>query len=418
MTTVQTTQDPVGHDRQAAHHPALDGLRGAAVLAVLLFHTGVLPGGFLGVDLFFVLSGYLITGLLLREIRDSGRVAWGAFLARRARRILPALAVVVVTVTLVVRAAGPRDLVRTTLADGPWVQANLLNWHLVAVDAGYWEHAGVLRVFEHLWSIAVEEQFYAVWPLVVLLVARGRTRPDHRVALVATVLCILSFAWMAALAGAGDPTRPYIGTDTRASSLLLGAVSATAPVARARARSVRALARTCVPPGAVALLLLAGILASWFLVRGEESPALFRGGMLVHSAASAALVGWCVDAPGTAVARLLGRGLPVRLGRLSYSLYLWHWPVVVLGSVWLPGATGWAGAAVFGGVSTLLAAVSKRFVEDPVRFRARWARGWTGALVLLGVNVGVALLWVLLPGPDTPVIDVSRLEPAVDPQTP
>src|SRR5687768_4596732 len=129
---VQQKVDP-GSRRQLA---ALDGLRGVAILGVLLFHTGHLPGGFLGVDLFFALSGYLITDLLLREISATGTVSLVAFWGRRIRRLLPALAVMLAAVALVVRAVGPPDLVRTTRSDGPWVQLNLINWHLLAESAG------------------------------------------------------------------------------------------------------------------------------------------------------------------------------------------------------------------------------------------------------------------------------------------
>jgi peptidoglycan/LPS O-acetylase OafA/YrhL len=162
--------------RRKPHLPALDGLRGVAILGVLLFHTGHLSGGFLGVDLFFALSGYLITDLLLREIAATGGVSLPAFWGRRIRRLMPALAVMLTSVTLLVWAVGPPDLVRTTLSDGPWVQVDLVNWHLLAESASYWDRSGPTRVFEHLWSIAVEEQFYLVWPVLLLIIARWGRR--------------------------------------------------------------------------------------------------------------------------------------------------------------------------------------------------------------------------------------------------
>jgi peptidoglycan/LPS O-acetylase OafA/YrhL len=164
-----------------AHTPyvaALEGLRGAAIAGVLMFHTGNLAGGFLGVDLFFALSGYLITGLLLREVRSTGGVSLRSFWGRRIRRLLPALALMLGCVSVLVWALMPDDLVRSTLADGPWVLANLVNWHLLADSAGYWDRFGSQRVFEHLWSIAVEEQFYLVWPVVFLLIARRGRRDE------------------------------------------------------------------------------------------------------------------------------------------------------------------------------------------------------------------------------------------------
>ncbi|MCC3773249.1 acyltransferase, partial [Streptomyces sp. UNOC14_S4] len=151
----------------------LDGLRGLAVLAVLLFHAGHLDGGFLGVDLFFVLSGFLITGLLLGETADRGRVALAAFWGRRARRLLPALGVTVVATLLLTWAFGAPSVLLFALDDAPWVAAQAVNWHFVTEQIGYWNASGT-RVFAHLWSIAVEWQFYLAWPVVVTLAGRGR----------------------------------------------------------------------------------------------------------------------------------------------------------------------------------------------------------------------------------------------------
>ena len=191
-----------------AHFRALDGLRGVAIIGVLLFHTGHLPGGFLGVDLFFALSGYLITDLLLREVRTTGRVSLTAFWGRRIRRLGPALAVMLAGVTVLVVAVGSPDLVRTTLADAPWVQANLLNWHLLSESAGYWDRFGVQRVFEHLWSIAVEEQFYLVWPVVVLLIARRGRQVELWVTVSAVIASLVSLVLMMMLSGPTDPSSP------------------------------------------------------------------------------------------------------------------------------------------------------------------------------------------------------------------
>ncbi|GAB4085654.1 acyltransferase [Myceligenerans cantabricum] len=438
MTQAQPTTTRPADASPPRHLPALDGLRGVAVLGVLAFHTGLLPGGFLGVDLFFTLSGFLITGLLLREVGTTGTVALRRFWARRLRRLLPACAVVlaVVTgavVTLESRGAASADLVRTTLVDGPWVQLNLANWHFLAEQAGYWDRFGQQRVFAHLWSIAVEEQFYLVWPLVVLAVARlsrrlprGRPRPARpgarpdlpglsilpgrlarAVAVTAAAVSLASLALMVALLDPADPTRVYTGTDTRAFSLLLGAAVAAPP---ARAGLLRAAGRWS---GTAAALLVAGTAALWLLADGTASPWLFTGGLFAHSLASALLVALCAEAPRTAAARALA-WRPLRwLGGISYSLYLWHWPVVVLLS---PEATGLEGGpwattvwtTTVWAVSLALAAASKYLVEDPVRFRATWARGRRGALVLGAVTLGLALLW-LLPAPAPAEIDVSEL---------
>jgi peptidoglycan/LPS O-acetylase OafA/YrhL len=385
------------------HLPALDGLRGVAILGVLLFHTGHLPGGFLGVDLFFALSGYLITDLLLREIAATGAVSLAAFWGRRVRRLLPALAVMLTGITLLVWAAGPPDTVRSTLSDGPWVQVDLVNWHLLAVQASYWDRSGQSRVFEHLWSIAVEEQFYLVWPLLLLVIARWGRRPARMVAVLAGLVSAVSLALMLALVNPADPTRVYTGTDTRAFSLLLGALIATGPV---RSALVRAVGRRA---GAVSGLLAAGIGMAWVLVDGVNSLWLYCGGLFAHSLASALLVGLCAQAPRTLVAKALA-WQPLRwLGLISYSLYLWHWPVTVLLSPQRTGLGGWSQTAVVVAVSVSLAALSKYLVEDPVRFRATWARGRSGLLAFAALMIGLAALWIALPAPAPPTIDITQL---------
>jgi len=366
----------------------LDGLRGVAIVGVLLFHTGYLAGGFLGVDLFFALSGYLITDQLLREAESTGTVSLVAFWGRRARRLLPALATMLAGVTLLVWWVGPPDLVRTTLADGPWVQLNLVNWHLLAESAGYWDRFGAARVFEHLWSIAVEEQFYLVWPVLVAVWWR-------RAAAVAAVISVVSLVAMVVLVDPADPTRVYTGTDTRAFSLLLGAVVATPPV---RALLGRVAARWV---GSVLASLAAGIGVAWLVADGVGSSWLFRGGLFAHSLASAVLVGLCVRVPDAVVARVL-TWRPLRwLGLVSYSLYLWHWPVFVL----LAAQSAWLRI----GVAVGLAALSRYLVEDPVRFRAGWARGRGGVVAFVAVMAGLAVLWLVLPAPAPPVVDVTEL---------
>ncbi|SPL98110.1 acyltransferase family protein [[Actinomadura] parvosata subsp. kistnae] len=387
------------------HIAALDGLRGLAVVAVLLFHAGYLRGGFLGVDLFFVLSGFLITGLLLDELGRRGRLDLAAFWGRRARRLLPALAVVTVSAPPLAWACARPDLLAPALRDAPWVAVQGVNWHYIAERIGYWNASGT-RLFAHLWSIGVEWQFYLVWPLVVALAGRGPGGP-RRVALVAVAGAIVSFAVMLRLGVAVDTTRAYEGTDTRAFALLLGAAAATAPVRNAVA---------AVPRVAVEVLcgvLLCGLVASWALTDGERAPGLFQGGMFAHSLASAALIvllAALAGGPGGLVGRVVGSAVPRRLGELSYGLYLWHWPIFLLVLPREPG--GDAGRAVAAiGLSLLAAVVSKAAVEDPVRRRAPWAtgrRGWAALTVaaLLAAGLWAAIPW---PQPGAGTVDVSRL---------
>lgn len=414
----------VGPSPRAGHLPALDGLRGVAVVGVLLFHAGHLGGGFLGVDLFFALSGYLITDLLLREVRVSGTVSLTAFWARRARRLLPAVAALLVAVTLLTWALGDVDLWRSALSDGPWVQVNLVNWHLLGESAGYWEGFGAGRVFGHLWSIAVEEQFYLVWPVVVLLVARWvgrvrRTRPagpagsagsagpagqEVVVAWTAAVVSVASLALMLLLVDPADTTRVYTGTDTRAFSLMLGALMATGPVRGALQRHVGRRA------GPVLAVLAVTLLALWWAADGAESPWLFQGGLFAHSLIAALVVVLCVQAPGSLFARMLGVRPLRALGLVSYSLYLWHWPVFLILSEQRLGLTGWSRTAVICAVSLALATLSTLLVENPVRFRAGWARGRSGLTVLLAVLTALGLFWVVVPRPPVAEVDAGAVE--------
>ncbi|MYS79256.1 acyltransferase family protein [Embleya scabrispora] len=388
------------------HIGPLDGLRGVAVAAVLLFHAGHFGGGFLGVDLFFVLSGFLITGLLLKETAaGNGRINLVAFWGRRARRLLPALAVMVSGTLLLVWAFGSITLIRTALDDSPWVAANLANWHFIGDRMGYWKSADT-RVFSHLWSIAVEEQFYLFWPLLLVLVARGRNA-GRNVAAVAVIGAAVSLALMIDLADPIDSTRVYEGTDTRAFSLLLGALMATPPATRASTRLGEHLA------GWFGLALAGGIGAYWVMADGEDSPSLFQGGMFLHALAVALLILCLTRAPGSPLGRVLG-STPFRwTGLISYSLYLWHWPIYLLLDKERLGFSGWGRTAVIVAVSVAAAVLSKFLVEDPIRFRARWAKGWTGAVALLATIAVMGGLWAVIPEPRSggPSVDITRLAP-------
>ncbi|WP_078962709.1 acyltransferase [Streptomyces sp. TP-A0875] len=385
------------------HVDALDGLRGAAVAAVLLFHAGLLDGGFLGVDLFFALSGFLITAILLGTAQGEGRVPLVRFWTRRARRLLPALVCLVAVVLPAIWAWGTTAQSRFASQDAPWVAIQAVNWHYVAEQVGYWQASGS-RVFAHLWSIGVEWQFYLVWPLVVAAAARFRNA-QHIVLAVAGAGALVSLALMLQLGAAVDTTRAYEGTDTRAAALLLGAVAATEPVRR-RARRVPGR----VADGVCAALLL-GLGVSWALTKGEEAPSLFQGGLFVHSLAATALIVLLAQAPPGRVAALAGNRVPVWLGEVSYSLYLWHWPVYLLLLPRLTVLGEWGGAAVAIAVSLVLAEASRRFVEAPVRFRSGWARGRRGPVAVAALAVGAITLWALLPEPvpGEATVDVTQL---------
>jgi peptidoglycan/LPS O-acetylase OafA/YrhL len=398
LSTATPPQRASGSHKPRPHIAALDGLRGLAVIAVLLFHAGKLNGGFLGVDLFFALSGFLITSLLLAEVDVTGRVRLIAFWGRRLRRLLPAVLFLLVVVTVITTIVASVPERAATLNDGPWAQAYVANWHAIAGHRDYWASFELPRMFGHLWSLAIEEQFYLVWPVVVGLIA-WRSRHVHRAVIIVCVVASLLSLWrMIALFNPADPTRVYIGTDTRASSLLLGALFAAAPL---RAAVARVTSRLGGRFSAAAAVVAVTIGLSWFLIDGPSSKWLFHGGLFAHSLLSALLVAGCAARPDAPVSRWIGWE-PLRVtGVLSYSLYLWHWPVYALLTAQRAHLSGWTLLAVRIAVSFAAAALSKVFVEDPVRFRATWARGTRGVAALVGVSVAVAAFWILIPRPET-----------------
>ena len=377
LSTAAPPQPASGGQQRRVHIAALDGLRGLAVLAVLFFHGGKLQGGFLGVDLFFALSGFLITSLLLAEVDLRGSVDVIAFWGRRFRRLLPAVLLLLVAVTVITALVASVPERAATLNDGPWAQAYLANWHDIAGHRDYWASFELPRMFGHLWSLAIEEQFYLVWPLVVALIA-WRSRNAHRtVIIVCLVTSAVSLMLMIALFDPADPTRVYIGTDTRASGLLLGALFAAAPLRSAATRFTARLGNGFTPVAAV----IAGVIALyWFTVDGPSSTWLFHGGLFAHSLLAAILVAGCAASPNATASRWIGWA-PLRItGVLSYSLYLWHWPIYALLSEQRTGMSGWSLLALRIAVSFAAASISKVLVEDPVRFKAAWARGRQGVV--------------------------------------
>ncbi len=355
--------DPASPRRALPHVPALDGLRGLAVVGVLLFHDGRLPGGYLGVDLFFVLSGYLITALLLFEWRATGRIDLGAFWVRRARRLLPAVLVVLVAVAGWARfGAEARDAARIR-GDGLATLAYVANWHAIFSTRSYWELFRAPSPLDHTWSLAIEEQFYVIWPLLVALVlwvARGSARA---LALVSLALAVVSGALLWRFAQAGATSRAYFGTDARGSSILVGAALACAWAPGVTVGG--ALARRALD--AAAAVALAALALAWVRLDGQ-SPWLYTGGLWATEAAALVVLGACVAVPGGVVARLLSSRPLALAGLVSYGVYLWHWPVFVVLSearVHAPLARSLLRLA-----ATLAIAVpSYRLLEQPIRRR-------------------------------------------------
>jgi peptidoglycan/LPS O-acetylase OafA/YrhL len=360
-----------------SYRPGLDGTRAIAVAGVVLYHAGVswMPGGFLGVDVFFVLSGYLITSLLLAEREGSAehRIDLRRFWAGRARRLLPALALVVLFSLIAVSTIARDDLARTR-GDAVASLVFMTNWHEIAASHSYFDAFGRPSLLQHLWTLAVEEQFYLIWPLLLVggLKWLGRGRMFALTALGA----LASTATMWALYDPNqDPSRVYYGTDTRSSTLLVGALLAFAwPAARARAE-VSPRARHVLDTIGVAALL--GVLVAYWRASDYE-PWLYRGGFLLVAIGAAALVG-VVSHPASRLGDVLGRE-PLRwIGKRSYGIYLWHWPIMELTRprVDVP----WHGPLlVIAQIAATVAAaaLSYRYVEMPVRTGAaqRKVRAW------------------------------------------
>lgn len=370
QTADPPTEQPDAADSRMPYLPALDGIRALAVLAVVIFHTSEawLSAGFLGVDVFFVVSGFLITALLVAERERAGRVDLRAFWIRRARRLLPALALVLAATTVyAVLLLG--DQLLTHLREVFAAVVYVTNWDLILRDVSYFESFDRPSQLRHLWSLAVEEQFYLLWPLVFVGLSRFLSR--RLVLAVVLLLAAASLAWMIRLYTPGeDPSRVYFGSDPRAFTILIGvALGLVWRPWRWQWPEQRRL-----PCRLLDLIGIAGLAAVVLIMQqGHWREAwLYPWGLLGASVASAALI--------AAVARrrwVLGRALgagPLRwLGTRSYGVYLWHWPVLLALSFELD-LSGVALFAAGAPISAALAEVSYRWVETPIRrgeFRLR-----------------------------------------------
>jgi peptidoglycan/LPS O-acetylase OafA/YrhL len=375
-----------------AHQPALDGLRAVAVVLVVLFHGGVgaLHGGYIGVSIFFTLSGYLITTLLLRELDRTGTITLGRFYARRVRRLLPASLACLTGVT-VLAALGRFDAFPTVRRDLLGSLLQVENWVKLAGGASYADLTnatlGRIAPLEHYWSLAIEEQFYWIWPLALLWLARRRRdAAAHRRVL--TWVAVVTAAAAPVVAHVWGPNAAYWATPARVGEIMVGALLAALLVERP---VVPGAARWAAIPAAAVL--------GWAAVTWPAGSGPAYAGWLPALAVATAVLLWSLQVDGPARQVLSLRPL-VALGGISYGVYLYHWPVF---AVLDEPRVGWRGGRLLAlrlGVTLVLAVVSAVVLERPVR---RWQpsgrRAWRVPLVVAGAATAVlaAVIVVVVP---------------------
>ena len=395
-------------DFEAEHLPrvrALDGLRGLAVAAVMCFHARVfgMHGGFLGVSAFFTLSGFLITSLLLAEHAGSGRVRLRDFWARRARRLLPAALLALAGIVAYGATVATADQQRALRGDVLSALGYVANWHFLAVGRSYSQLFSAPSPVLHFWSLAIEEQFYVVFPLVAALILRaGRGRRGIFAAvLVAGVGASVFLGRMFVTDAAGS--RVYYGTDTRAAELLVGALLA---VVMFRPRPVHR--RTTASPLMTGIGVLAlGTMLFWWMTVNQSDSWLAKGGFALHACLTATVIAVVVRAGPLASA--ISVAPLAALGRISYGVYLFHWPIFL----WLsPERTHLAALPLFGArVALTLAVATASFVllEQPIRARVRLRGAWPRLGVPAAFAAVVAGLFAVSASAPAPAIVLHAL---------
>jgi peptidoglycan/LPS O-acetylase OafA/YrhL len=396
------------HD-QKRYMPGVDGLRALAVLAVFFYHTntgGWMPGGFLGVDVFLVISGYLITAILLGEYRRSGHLEVVRFWLRRARRLLPAVGVFIAVTLLVAAILVPED-VSSLRGDALASLFYVNNWHLLFTDQSYFEAFARPSLFRHLWSLSVEEQFYLLWPLVF---AAGMTLFGRRRVLYGVIAGAVASAILMAILfdPHSDPARVFYGTDTRAVGLLMGvALAMVWHPADLRPGAGRGARWILDAAGALALVMVVGS----FLRVHDFDASLYRGGFLLLAAWTTILVAVLAH-PAARLGSLVGNPPLVWLGLRSYSFYLWHWPVLMLSRPGIDVSLHGPVLVILQlGLTLVLADLSYRYVEEPFRQRegSPSAPSWLRrGRVALATGVGAVVLLIGWSG----IVATDQTEPA------
>jgi peptidoglycan/LPS O-acetylase OafA/YrhL len=356
-------------NRGIQYIPAIDGLRAVAVIAVMFYHLGFtwIPGGFLGVDLFFVISGYVITRLLLDSIAQSGGLDLRGFYIARARRLLPALVFMLVSTTIAIGIWAP-DTIKRLLIDTPFSLSGTMNWWLVARHQDYFESIGRPPLLQHTWSLAVEAQFYFVWPLILYFILKrfGKKHiPLASLAIAAAsgiALLLVSFSLDAS--NASKVSHVYFGTDTHSIGLFLGAALAVSWIPQNFTTQVTRKAQDFID--GVGFLGFVGILAAFLLI-DENQPTLYKIAFPLAGLCGAAII-MSVVHPASRFAPVLQNPVFLWIGERSYAIYLWHWVIfqVTRPSVDLAGKE-WALYSLRILIVLALSDISLRYLELPIR---------------------------------------------------
>ena len=393
-----TSAQPVFHRSSLlSYDPSLDGVRALAVTSVALYHAGVgfAGGGFLGVDIFFVLSGYLISTLLVREFAVSGSVSLGSFWCRRVTRLLPALLVMVAVVLTVAVVAGNGSISETTRSDAIGTLLYSQNWAEILRGESYFELFELPSPFIHTWSLAIEEQWYLLWPVVVAIaVQRGRL-------LLWMTLAAAGFSalWMLYLATPEDPSRAYYGTDARAQALLIGSAAALAMSRKRFFTSARGVK-------VISVASMVGLLGCLGLVVtvDDEQLWMYRGGFTLAALMSVMLIVGIRQSPTSIAARLLAARPLAHLGRMSYGLYLWHWPVfMAIDRLWQEGDGPQLVIAKLV-VCYAVATCSLLCIERPIRHHGSDRPVVAVGLVVTGLVIA-SVVWWSVPSETQPEAD-------------
>ena len=363
--------------RGIQHIPAIDGLRAVAVAAVVFYHLGFawIPGGFLGVDLFFVISGYVITRLLLDSIERSGGLDLRGFYKARARRLLPPM-IFMIVVTAFYISIWAQDSVKRFLTDVPFAISGTINWWLVANEQDYFEAIGRPPLLQHTWSLAVESQFYLIWPVILLLVLKrfGKKVIPFAALLIALISASLLFYVSLQLDASSDVSHVYFGTDTHSVGLFLGSALAVSWIPQNFKVEVSARAQNFID--FIGVFGFIGILATFLLI-DESSPTAYKIAFPLAAIFGVAIITSIVH-PASRFAPILQNRVLLWIGERSYAIYLWHWVVFQISrpSVDLVGED-WALIAVRILIVLALADISLKLVELPIRSGAveYWFKG-------------------------------------------